>query len=85
MAYDVIYICDRKKECNKSEFCGYPLCTHTKDVNHALYGAATEEELQNSERWLEEISELTGEVVDYWEKDEYYNTVDELLEERRDE
>ena len=29
-----VYLCDRQKECNTSEFCGN-ICKHTTDVKHA--------------------------------------------------
>ena len=32
---EVIYLCDRKKECNKSITCGGEYCNHTYDPEHA--------------------------------------------------
>ena len=31
------YVCDKKKECNVSDYCGGEYCNHTTDINHALY------------------------------------------------
>ena len=32
-----LYLCDQKKECNKSDYCGKE-CTKTFDKDHALLG-----------------------------------------------
>lgn len=31
------YVCDKKKECNISDYCGGQYCNHTSDITHALY------------------------------------------------
>ena len=30
----IAYLCDQKKECNKSPICGFQ-CKHTEDITHA--------------------------------------------------
>ena len=35
MPKEVIYLCDKKKECNKSFGCG-EFCNHTTDIRHAV-------------------------------------------------
>lgn len=58
---EVMYLCDRKKECNKSITCGGEYCSHTYDPEHARNGATDHPE-------LDERFQLT-EYGDYWEKE----------------
>lgn len=56
----IIFLCDRKKECSNYDSCGV-LCTHTGDMKHAKNGVTFD--VDHSDRFFEQNRF-------YWEKEE---------------
>jgi len=46
----ILYLCNRKKRCGGTRYCGGEYCNHTEDENYALNGPCNDPE--NNERFM---------------------------------
>lgn len=55
MPEETLYLCDKKKDCNKSLSCIYGICMYTSDPNHCANKGIKESEIDIHE-WLKSFN-----------------------------
>ena len=70
----VVYLCDCRKPCGMGNGCAqnnsaFGFCKHTTDPEHALNGACDDPQ-NHPERFEVVCDKKTGEVIDYYEKEQ---------------